>query len=130
MKNYYNILGVDRTSSAKTIKKRTYVLGKKAHPKKAKYDVLDAKEFIEIIEAYFILSNDETRQVHDWILDHESGKSPLRELALIAHQKTMKSASQFGVKSGKDYTKEPFWIFRDDMKSTFWWNFFSSLPTP
>lgn len=128
MKNYYDILGVNRNTSTKNIKRRTFELGKKLHPKKSNDKTLDSKKFIVIIEAYVVLYNDKTREVYNWLLDHNSGKSKLREQALISHLKTIEIESNRGIGIGLEYTKQPFWIFRDDMKSSFWWNIASSIP--
>jgi molecular chaperone DnaJ len=73
MKNYYDILGVTRTASEKEINRRTYELGKSLHPKKAKTTALDTTAFEEIMEAHSVIGDAETREVYDWLLDHELG---------------------------------------------------------
>lgn len=122
MKNYYDILSVDRNVTTKELKRRTFELGKKYHPKKAKTDNQNTNAFCEIIEAYTVLESTETRDVYNWVIDHDSGKKVLREIAINSHRKTIISEARRGYNSGVNYTKQPFWIFRDDMKSSFWWN--------
>ncbi|MES3004688.1 MAG: molecular chaperone DnaJ [Patescibacteria group bacterium] len=62
MKNYYEILGVDKKASKDEIKKAFRTLAHKHHPDKKSGD--DAK-FKEINEAYSILSDDKKRQQYD-----------------------------------------------------------------
>lgn len=128
MKNYYDILGVDRATTAKNIKRKTFELGKILHPKKSKDKLLDSKEFITIIEAHTVLYNEPSREIYNSLLDHHSGENKLREQALINHLKKIEIVSNRGIAAGREYTTQPFWIFRDDMKSTFWWNILSSIP--
>lgn len=128
MKNYYHILGLNRTASRREIRRKTYDLGKQFHPKKSKLKELDAPNFIDVIEAYTVLYDDETREIYHWLLDHDSGKKQLREPAIPSHRKIVEIASYRGIGHGREYTKQPFWIFRDDLKSTGWWNIFAIIP--
>jgi molecular chaperone DnaJ len=65
-KDYYKILGVDRTADAKAIKSAYRRLARKYHPDVAK--TKDATErFKEISEAYEVLSDPEKRQRYDSI---------------------------------------------------------------
>lgn len=62
--NYYSILGVPHTSTKKEIKKAYRKLALKTHPDQNKRS--DAKEkFIEINEAYLILSDTDARKRYD-----------------------------------------------------------------
>ncbi|MFI3212260.1 MAG: DnaJ domain-containing protein [Eubacteriales bacterium] len=65
MKNYYNILGVSNTATAKEIQKAYRELARKYHPDvnggNAKYD----KIFTDINEAYKTLKDDEKRKEYD-----------------------------------------------------------------
>lgn len=61
--DYYKILGVSRTATQEEIKKRYRELVKKLHPDKTKEEKDD--EMIQIIKAYRILSNKETREKYD-----------------------------------------------------------------
>ncbi|KAK0083152.1 hypothetical protein PV325_009237 [Microctonus aethiopoides] len=64
-KNYYEILGVTRNSSAKDIKKAYYQLAKKYHPDTNKADPNASKKFQEVSEAYEVLSDDAKRKEYD-----------------------------------------------------------------
>ena len=61
-KNYYEILGVDKTASKDEIKKAFRKLAHKYHPDKKDGD---ADKFKEINEAYTVLSDDQKRQQYD-----------------------------------------------------------------
>lgn len=64
-KDYYQILGVSKNSSAKEIKKAYYQLAKKHHPDTNKNDQDSSKKFQEVSEAYEILSDDTKRREYD-----------------------------------------------------------------
>src|SRR5918995_5059290 len=61
-KDYYKILGVDRSADEKTIKSAYRKLARKYHP-----DVAKGKEdrFKEVTEAYEVLSDPEKRRRYD-----------------------------------------------------------------
>jgi len=60
-KDYYQILGVEKSASQDEIKKAYYKLAHKHHPDKGG----EEKEFKEINEAYQVLSNKEKREQYD-----------------------------------------------------------------
>jgi len=62
MKDYYNILGVDKKASKDEIKKAFRTLAHKYHPDKKGGD---ADKFKEINEAYTVLSDDQKRSQYD-----------------------------------------------------------------
>ncbi|KAI5694268.1 hypothetical protein M8J75_013822 [Diaphorina citri] len=64
-KDYYQILGISKNSSAKEIKKAYYELAKKYHPDTNKTDPNASKKFHEVSEAYEVLSDDTKRQEYD-----------------------------------------------------------------
>lgn len=64
-KDYYQILGVSKNSSAKEIKKSYYELAKKYHPDTNKEDPDASKKFQEVSEAYEVLSDDTKRREYD-----------------------------------------------------------------
>ncbi|XP_039954596.1 protein tumorous imaginal discs, mitochondrial isoform X1 [Bactrocera tryoni] len=64
-KDYYQILGVAKNSSAKDIKKAYYQLAKKYHPDTNKNDPDAGKKFQEVSEAYEVLSDDTKRREYD-----------------------------------------------------------------
>jgi len=63
-KDYYKILGVDKSAAAKDIKKAYYQLAKKYHPDTNK-DKNAEKQFQEVSEAYEVLSDDDKRKQYD-----------------------------------------------------------------
>ncbi len=62
MKDYYNILGVDKKASKDEIKKAFRTLAHKYHPDKKGGD---AEKFKEVSEAYTVLSDDQKRAQYD-----------------------------------------------------------------
>lgn len=64
-KDYYKILGVEKGSTGKDIKKAYYELAKKYHPDTNKSDPNAGKKFQEVSEAYEILSDDTKRREYD-----------------------------------------------------------------
>ncbi|WP_439882967.1 DnaJ C-terminal domain-containing protein [Pontibacter sp. MBLB2868] len=64
-KDYYKILGVDKTASQADIKKAYRALAKKYHPDKTKGDPAAEEKFKDISEAYEVLGDKEKRQQYD-----------------------------------------------------------------
>ena len=66
-RDYYDILGVSKTSSQDEIKKAYRKLAREHHPDMAKADGKDAaeKKFKEINEAYQVLSDSQKKQMYD-----------------------------------------------------------------
>ncbi|KAK4801859.1 hypothetical protein SAY86_000062 [Trapa natans] len=64
-RDYYDILGVSKNSSASEIKKAYYGLAKKLHPDTNKNDPEAEKKFQEVSKAYEVLKDDEKRQLYD-----------------------------------------------------------------
>src|SRR5690242_17977237 len=71
MKDYYRILGVKVTSTTEEIKRTFRLKALKIHPDKSGRDTKE--EFIELFEAYSILSDKKKRsrynKIYDWIDD-------------------------------------------------------------
>jgi len=65
MRNYYEILGVERDSTPKEIKSAYKKLALKYHPDKNQGDLKAEEKFKEITEAYSVLSNSEKRSQYD-----------------------------------------------------------------
>ena len=64
-KDYYEVLGVDRSASAEEIKKAYRTLAKKYHPDLNQGDDSAAQKFKEINEAYQVLGDDQKRHQYD-----------------------------------------------------------------
>lgn len=66
-KDYYEILGVNKSSSQSEIKKAYYELAKKHHPDVNKDDPEAEKKFQDIQRAYEVLKDDEKRSLYDQV---------------------------------------------------------------
>lgn len=64
-RDFYEVLGVDKSASAEDIKKAYRKLAKQYHPDLNKDDDSAAQKFKEINEAYQVLSDDKKRQQYD-----------------------------------------------------------------
>ena len=64
-RDYYEVLGVERSANADAIKKSYRKLAMKYHPDQNQGDEAAAEKFKEISEAYEVLSDDQKRQTYD-----------------------------------------------------------------
>ena len=64
-RDYYDVLGVDKSASADQIKSAYRKLAVKFHPDKNKGDKAAEEKFKEASEAYHVLSNSERKQNYD-----------------------------------------------------------------
>jgi curved DNA-binding protein len=64
-KDYYSILGVNKSATKDEIKKAYRKLAKKYHPDKTNGDSTLEEKFKEVSEAYEVLSHDENRKKYD-----------------------------------------------------------------
>uniref|UniRef100_A0A6N2MEH9 J domain-containing protein n=1 Tax=Salix viminalis TaxID=40686 RepID=A0A6N2MEH9_SALVM len=64
-RDYYDVLGVSKNSSASDIKKAYYGLAKKLHPDTNKEDPEAEKKFQEVSKAYEVLKDDQKREQYD-----------------------------------------------------------------
>ncbi len=71
-RDYYEVLGVERSASPEEIKKAYRRLAKQYHPDFNKDDVESEKKFKEIKEAYDILSDPQKREQYDRF-GHQAG---------------------------------------------------------
>lgn len=63
--DYYKLLNIDRDAGDRQIKKAYRTLSKKYHPDKNPGNESAAQKFVEIAEAYDVLTDSEMRQVYD-----------------------------------------------------------------
>ncbi|KAJ2552676.1 DnaJ- protein scj1 [Coemansia sp. RSA 1878] len=64
-KDYYKILGVSRDASQQEIKRQYKTLSRKHHPDKNPGDKEAHERFIELAQAYEVLSDDEKREIYN-----------------------------------------------------------------
>ncbi|OOF92390.1 hypothetical protein ASPCADRAFT_55490 [Aspergillus carbonarius ITEM 5010] len=82
--DYYKILEVDKSASEKDIKRAYRNLSKKFHPDKNPGDESAQRKFVEIAEAYDVLSTPSTRKIydqygHEGVEQHRQGGSAGRQ---------------------------------------------------
>ena len=83
MKNYYEILEVNKKASPETISKVYKYLAKKYHPDANPDNKQEAEErFKEISEAYEILSNEEKRKEYDMELENYQSENTPQTVSL------------------------------------------------
>ncbi|WP_353168294.1 DnaJ domain-containing protein, partial [Providencia sp.] len=71
LKDYYSIMGVNRTDDLKTIKTAYRRLARKYHPDVSKEPDAEAR-FKEIAEAWAVLSDKEKRAEYDEMWEHRN----------------------------------------------------------
>jgi curved DNA-binding protein len=80
-KDYYAVLGIDKTASQNDIKKAFRKLARKFHPDVNPNDPTAEERFKEVNEAYEVLSDSEKRQKYDqfgtqWRQYEQQGGNP------------------------------------------------------
>ncbi|CAG8550557.1 3665_t:CDS:2 [Diversispora eburnea] len=63
--DYYSILDVPRSATTREIKKKYKLLSKKYHPDKNPGDKEAEQKFVQLAQAYEVLSDDEKRSIYD-----------------------------------------------------------------
>ncbi len=70
IKNYYKILGIDRTASSAVIKKAYYQLARRYHPDRHPNNPEIVIRFAEINEAYDVLGDLDNRLKYSMLLSY------------------------------------------------------------
>jgi curved DNA-binding protein len=83
VKDYYKILGVERTASSETIKKAYHRLARIYHPDRNENSCKSITKFNEITEAYKIIGNLDNRLIYSSLINGE--KKLLKEI--FEHEK-------------------------------------------
>ncbi|KAI8620366.1 hypothetical protein BC830DRAFT_1059368 [Chytriomyces sp. MP71] len=94
-KDYYKILGVNRSALKREIKKAYKELSKKYHPDKNPGDKASEDKFIECAQAYEVLADDEKRRIYD-----QFGEEGLKEDGGGGFHNPFDIFSQFGFGGG------------------------------
>ncbi len=103
MKNYYKILEIEFGTDTLTVKKAYRRLALKYHPDKNRASDA-AKMFIEITEAYEVLSDNTKRTEYDFLFKKNfiSNETIIKEEKYQEQQKTW---TAYGQKKGEEYSK-------------------------
>ena len=104
MKDYYKILEIGRAASEKEIKKAYRLLATKFHPDKNSQPDATTK-FIELTEAYEVLSNNRRRQHYDQLLKYQEQHSVINEQKRTLWENEVKQASYNGKQRGAKYAQ-------------------------
>ena len=107
--DYYKVLGIDKASSEKEVKKAYRKLARKYHPDLNQDDKIAEQKFKEINEANEVLSNPENRKKYDTYGENWQHSEAFEK----ANQNQKKRDSQSG--SSTNYTNENFSDFFESM---------------
>lgn len=88
MTNYYNILGLEIDADIQEIKSSYRKLSKKFHPDVNANDAFFGKMFLQIQEAYEVLSNDEMRRLYDQKLKSNFRQSRTKQTVNPLYEQT------------------------------------------
>jgi DnaJ-class molecular chaperone len=75
-KNYYSILGIPITANTYQVKTAYRNLAKKHHPDKQDSKATKSNQFMEITEAYQVLSHPPTKLIYDRVRNARASTSP------------------------------------------------------
>ena len=92
-RDYYEVLGVDRSVSKDDLKKSYRKLAMKYHPDRNPGDEKAAEKFKELSEAYEILSDDQKKQAYDQF-GHQGVNSKTHTTVCTIH--TLLAINQYG----------------------------------
>jgi DnaJ-class molecular chaperone len=128
MKDYYRLLGINRSANAVAVRKAYRRLALKLHPDINKST--DAHDrFIELTEAYEVLKNPKRKHQYDRLYDYNIlGKEPKRHRAYYKREgkwnQNINRSSEKGKKKGQRYSQKSYNSFR---RRTSFWSIFEPL---
>ena len=117
VKNYYEILQISKNASPAEVKKAYYQLAKKHHPDRNPNDPRAEAVFLNIAEAYEVLSDGQKRLDYDKIANSSQSYDPL-DLDNDKPEKVSKTKGTWTY----DLEKDPLDLFKEvfgDLKSSF-----------
>jgi DnaJ-class molecular chaperone len=120
MRSYYEILNVNNSASLSEIKLSFRNLALKHHPDKNKNSEESKQAFMEIVEAYEVLSDERARKSYDLTSFSVSGPSAQRRWTAPADFERIYSYSQIKRRYGKYAVGGGMWDISEAASSDLW----------
>lgn len=120
MRSYYEVLNVNNNASLSEIKISFRNLALKHHPDKNKNSEESKQAFMEIVEAYEVLSDDRSRKNYDLTSFGVSGPSAQRRWTAPADFEQIYSYSQIKRRYGKYAVGGGMWDISEAASSDLW----------
>lgn len=120
MRSYYEVLNVNNNASLSEIKISFRNLALKHHPDKNKNSEQSKQAFMEIVEAYEVLSDDRSRKNYDLTSFGVSGPSAQRRWTAPADFEQIYSYSQIKRRYGKYAVGGGMWDISEAASSDLW----------
>jgi DnaJ-class molecular chaperone len=120
MRSYYEVLNVNNNASLSEIKLSFRNLALKHHPDKNKNSEESKQAFMEIVEAYEVLSDERARKSYDLTSFSVSGPSAQRRWTAPADFEQIYSYSQIKRRYGKYAVGGGMWDISEAASSDLW----------
>jgi DnaJ-class molecular chaperone len=120
MRSYYEVLNVNNNASLSEIKLSFRNLALKHHPDKNKNSEESKQAFMEIVEAYEVLSDERARKSYDLTSFNVSGPSAQRRWTAPADFEQIYSYSQIKRRYGKYAVGGGMWDISEAASSDLW----------
>jgi DnaJ-class molecular chaperone len=120
MRSYYEVLNVNNNASLSEIKISFRNLALKHHPDKNRNSEQSKQAFMEIVEAYEVLSDDRSRKNYDLMSFGVSGPSAQRRWTAPADFEQIYSYSQIKRRYGKYAVGGGMWDISEAASSDLW----------
>lgn len=117
--DYYDILNLHQSASNEDIKKSFRELALKHHPDKNKNSEDSKKKFMEVVEAYEILSDDQSRREYDRIHKYEQFRMG-REWTPPADWQQVYSYEQLKKEYDRSHMKGGMWDISERASGSLW----------